>query len=82
MAITNYHATPVVYDVGLPHTGMVELCSKKIDQRELDNYKMLIEQDFKYRLYADGLPSATVVSKNPSKHTQVLQYHEGIPVGE
>jgi len=42
---------------------------------------MLIDQDFKYRLYADGLPSATIVSKNTKKHTQVVQYHEGIPVG-
>lgn len=68
--------------VGLPHTGDIELCRVKLDAETVANYKMLIEQDFKYRLYADGLPSATVVSKNEQKHTQVLQYHEGIPVGE
>lgn len=66
---TNFHQTPIIYDVGLPHTGIVDLCSKNMTAEVVANYKMLMKSDYKYRLYADGLPSATVVSRNPSKHT-------------
>lgn len=68
----DFFATPISYDVGLPHTGMLELCERRMDLKEWTEYNYLIKNDFKYRLHIDGLPSATVVSKNLEKHTQVL----------
>jgi hypothetical protein len=47
----------------------VNICSKELTEESVANYEMLIKDEFKYRMYVDGLPSATVISKDREKHT-------------
>ena len=56
-------------------------CERTLNNYQLDNFKEAIENDYHYKLYVDGLPSAVII-RDPETGSIHKEYHEGIPVGK
>ncbi len=57
-------------------------CGKVLSAKEMEDFKEAIRYGANYRLYMDGMPSATrYTRKSPEDGQNPLVYSEGIPVG-
>ena len=76
-----WQESPYEYQMGINHTGMVNLCAKKYNDTQIEWFEFFTEYHFTYRLYLDDLPSATVLARNVKDHKEKINYHEGVPIG-
>ena len=56
-------------------------CSRTLQTDDIEKFKALISQGYKYRLYIDGLPNA-VLKRDPITGSIHPKYDEGVPVGK
>ena len=65
--------------VNMSHT--VQPCMRTLNETERDNFKWAIRNGGRYKLYLDGLPSATRFSQRTIDGSQPINYQDGIPLG-
>ena len=56
-------------------------CKKRFNDFQYENFKYAINNDYRFKLYVDGLPSAVVV-RDPETGEVHNEYDDGIPVGK
>ena len=56
-------------------------CDRNLSEFQMENFKDSILKNYKYRLFIDNLPSATIV-RNPETGAVHTDYFSGIPVGK
>ena len=52
-----------------------------LNETQVEQFRLFSQNDYRYKLYLDGLPSATM-TKDPSTGKLVPDFTGGIPVGE
>ena len=75
---TPTHESPYRYKFGKDKNEI--LCTKYLQPGEAEMFSYLIENDFKYKLYLDGLPSATIMRDDHNREMEP-DYSVGIPIG-
>ena len=58
-----------------------DACERTLTKDQYERFIEVIKQDYRFRLYTDGLPSA-VVNVNPITGHRHQDYDDGIPVGK
>ena len=56
-------------------------CERSLSDFQIENFKDVILNNYHYRLFLDGLPSATVI-RDPETGHEHTDYQSGIPVGK
>lgn len=73
------HPSPYSHKFGYDRN--VILCKKTLTGGEVTDFSFKIQADYHYRLYIDGLPSASVLRDKANKELPADYYH-GIPIGK
>lgn len=81
---TSLRGTPLVespyrYTYGVK--GDFRPCGKTWTPYEMSKFSFYTQHNYKYKLYLDGLPSATI-SRDPENNEKIISYTEGIPIGK
>ena len=77
---TNLIETFMGYQVQRDNENM-EACTRSLNEFQYDNFKYAITNEYRFKLYVDGLPSAVVV-RDPETGEVHNEYDDGIPVGK
>lgn len=72
------HESPYQYIFGVDRN--IIACMKSLSHGEREQFSFFIQHDYRYTLYLDDLPSATILRDNNNKELPV-DYLEGIPIG-
>lgn len=56
-------------------------CQRNLSDFQIENFKDVILNNYHYRLFLDGLPSATII-RDPETGDTHTDYQSGIPVGK
>ena len=73
------HESPYEYRFAIDQS--VQTCTKTLTQGQIEQFSQMIQHNYKYKLYLDGLPSATILRDKKNKELPV-DYTSGIPIGE
>ena len=78
-------ASPFDYTFGRHKKGIIP-CSKSYNEEDMNEWSFFMQHNYHYKLYLDGLPSATIIQgqnnkKNHGNGKEVIDYFEGVPIG-
>jgi len=71
-------ASPFDYQFGRHKKGIIP-CEKSYNEEDMNEWSFFMQHNYHYKLYLDGLPSATILRGSNGK--DVIDYFEGIPIG-
>ena len=75
---TPTHESPYQYRFGVDRN--IIACMKSLSHGEREQFSFFIQHDYRYTLYLDDLPSATILRDKNNKELPV-DYLDGIPIG-
>jgi len=70
--------SPYSYKFGTHKSGIIP-CEKEFNLADINQFSFMMQHNYNYKLYLDGLPSVTVVRDADGE--SILDYYGGIPVG-
>ena len=79
MIDTNIHESPYEFYMRAKHFKIA--CHTSLSSEEVQTFINLAQNGYRYRLYLDDLPSATVV-KDKESDKMKDDFAHGIPIGE
>lgn len=80
MRDTKINESPYAYSMKSQNPKIA--CHKSLTLNETQSFINLARHGYRYRLYLDDLPSATVVKSGQNTNNMVDDYSVGIPIGD
>ena len=78
---TEVHNSFFKLQVAIDKVDPKQACVRSLDPQALEDYKQAIKDGMSYRLYLDGLPSATKISRTMVNNQVHTSYNMGLQVG-
>lgn len=80
-SLTGAPLHPSPYDHKFGYDRNIQLCKQTLSQGEVAQFRQFIQMDYHYKLFIDGLPSASILRDKQNKELPGDYFH-GIPIGK